>query len=58
MTPSTIDIATDREDHRIARLAALAIALSLMEADGFQQMRFCFEEKELDGLKQKLLATF
>ncbi|MDD5203831.1 MAG: glycine cleavage system aminomethyltransferase GcvT [Desulfobacterales bacterium] len=25
---------------------------------GFQQMRFCFEEKELDGLKQKLLATF
>ncbi|PKN66109.1 MAG: glycine cleavage system protein T [Deltaproteobacteria bacterium HGW-Deltaproteobacteria-15] len=25
---------------------------------GFQQMRFCFEEKDLDGLKQKLLATF
>ncbi len=32
MTPSTIDIAPTREDHRIARLAALAIALSLMEA--------------------------
>jgi len=32
MTPSTIELTPTREDHRIARLAALAIALSLMEA--------------------------
>jgi aminomethyltransferase len=25
---------------------------------GFQQMRFCFEEKELEPLKERLLATF
>lgn len=32
MTPSIIELTPSREDHRIARLAALAIALSLMEA--------------------------
>ncbi len=32
MTPSIIELAPTREDRRIARLAALAIALSLMEA--------------------------
>lgn len=32
MTPSTIELTPTTEDHRIARLAALAIALSLMEA--------------------------
>jgi len=32
MTPSTIEITTTADDHRIARLAAIAIALHLAEA--------------------------